>query len=413
MATSVSPDLIYPFANVYRRLYPFTNGKVLSSRQYCAMVNIVILQPVVHREQLCILIKGKYNGDMYTAIRSLPEVRYSKTHSCFYLVYTADLLKALKTFFAGRCAVEERGWEEITDESFLSADDTKAIDVPSEYREALVRNRYSPLTVMNYVIQFRSFLRFIHPQTADTFTEREITAYLLHLVQERKVSLSTQNVAINSIKFFLEHVKKGERRVYYIERPRKEFTLPVVLSEREIMQLFSNTANLKHRCLLYLLYSSGLRISELLNLKVWDVDAGRKLIYVRGGKGKKDRVTLLSQIAFECLIEYRDHYKPQTWVFEGANGGRYSERSVNKIIKKSARLARIKKRVSAHTLRHSFATHLLEHGTDLRYIQSLLGHENSKTTERYAHVTRKGFEQIVSPLDRIVQSIKFESNKDI
>jgi len=385
------------------------------SRQYCCVVSLVILAPLVHREQLCISIRGKYNRDVYAAIRRLADVRYSKTHGCFYLLYTPDSIRVLREFFLGMCAVEERGWEKITEGDFLSRgqEHTDQTRVPSEYRETLIRNRYSALTTMNYVIQFRSFLKFILPETADTFTEREISSYLLHLVQERKVSLSTQNVAINSIKFFLEHVKQGERRVYYIERPRKEFTLPVVLSAQEVIRLFSNTRNLKHRCLLYLLYSSGLRISELLNLKTWDIDADRKLIYVRAGKGKKDRVTLLSQIAFECLIQYQDHYKPQAWMFEGANGGRYSERSVNKIIKKSARISGITKRVSAHTLRHSFATHLLEQGTDLRYIQSLLGHENSRTTERYAHVTRKGFEQILSPLDRIVQSGKFEDNKDI
>jgi len=153
--------------------------------------------------------------------------------------------------------------------------------------------------------------------------------------------------------------------------------------------------------MLFLLYSAGLRVSELLSLTQIDLDSDRRMIYVRGGKGKKDRVTLLSALAYKYIQEYIALIKPKHWLFEGPDGRRYSTSSVNKIIKRSARAAGITKRISAHTLRHSFATHMLEHGTDLRYIQSLLGHESSKTTERYTQVTKKGFENLVSPLDRL------------
>jgi integrase/recombinase XerD len=162
-----------------------------------------------------------------------------------------------------------------------------------------------------------------------------------------------------------------------------------------------------------MLYSSGLRISELLDLKPVDIDPDRKVIYVRGGKGNKDRITVLSLVAYSLLVHYLELYHPKTWLFEGPEGNPYSPRSLNKVIHKSAALAGIAKKVSAHTLRHSFATHLLEHGTDLRYIQALLGHESSKTTERYAHVTRKGFEQIVSPLDYLANRLTLEGNKEI
>lgn len=150
---------------------------------------------------------------------------------------------------------------------------------------------------------------------------------------------------------------------------------------------------------MYLLYSSGLRISELLTLRWSDIDSDRKIICVRGGKGNKDRITLLSTAAYNLLVEYMKVYQPHDRLFEGPTRQPYSSRSVNKVIHECAGKAGIKKRVSAHTLRHSFATHLLEHGTDLRYIQILLGHDSSRTTERYAHVTKKGFERIMSPLD--------------
>lgn len=155
-----------------------------------------------------------------------------------------------------------------------------------------------------------------------------------------------------------------------------------------------------------LLYAAGLRRSELLRLKSGDIDPDRRVIYVRGGKGGKDRVTLFSRRAYECVVHYLKLVKPKLWLFEGADGGPYSATSLNNIIRRSALNAGISKRVSAHTLRHSFATHLLEHGADLRYIQSLLGHESSKTTERYTQVTRKGFEGLVSPLDRIKEDDK-------
>ena len=174
------------------------------------------------------------------------------------------------------------------------------------------------------------------------------------------------------------------------------------------------TENLKHKSILFALYSGGLRISELLNLKIHDLDVERGVIYLRGAKGNKDRVTLLSKFAYLNFQKYLEIYKPTAWLFEGPGGAQYSCRSVNNIIKRSSALAGITKRVSAHTLRHSFATHLLEHGTDLRYIQNLLGHESSRTTERYTHVTRKGFEQIMSPLDKLAVNLTLDTdNKEI
>jgi integrase/recombinase XerD len=157
-----------------------------------------------------------------------------------------------------------------------------------------------------------------------------------------------------------------------------------------------------------LLYSSGLRISELLNLELQDIDGARKLIHVRGGKGRKDRMTILSEVANNYLQSYVEKYQPRKWVFEGPGFVRYSAKSVNNIVKRSAKLAGIGKNISAHTLRHSFATHLLENGTDLRYIQALLGHESSKTTELYTHITRRGFERVKSPLDNLPQALFLE-----
>ena len=163
--------------------------------------------------------------------------------------------------------------------------------------------------------------------------------------------------------------------------------------------LFNTIENIKHKAILMLCYSAGLRLTELVNIRLKDIDSKRMQIRVEQSKGKKDRYSILSNRLLKLLREYFKIYKPKEWIFEGATGGQYSQRSIQLIMKEAVKKAGIKKRVSVHTLRHSFATHLLEQGTDLRYIQSLLGHESSKTTEIYTHITTKGFDQIVSPLD--------------
>ena len=204
---------------------------------------------------------------------------------------------------------------------------------------------------------------------------------------------------LNSIKFYYEAVMGMPNRFYSIERPRKEFKLPKVLSKQEIKLIIENTNNVKHKCIVSLLYSAGLRRGELLNLKIEDIDSNRMLIRVNAGKGNKDRFTLLSENVLVDLRIYFQKYRPKKWLFEGPNETQYSSGSVKEIINNAVLKAKIRKRVSPHMLRHSFATHLLENGTDLRHIQTLLGHSSSKTTEIYTHVAVSSFNLIKNPLD--------------
>jgi integrase/recombinase XerD len=195
----------------------------------------------------------------------------------------------------------------------------------------------------------------------------------------------------------------GQRKFYFIDRPNKEKTLPSVLSTQEVIDILKQTENIKHKAILMTIYSAGLRISESINLKFKDIDSDRMQIRVEQGKGKVDRYSLLSEKTLIILREYYKQYRPTVWLFEGVKKGeQYSTRSIQQIFQDAVRNAGITKDVSVHTLRHSFATHLLENGTDLRYIQSLLGHANSKTTEIYTYITTKGFDQIKSPLDMLV-----------
>lgn len=220
-----------------------------------------------------------------------------------------------------------------------------------------------------------------------------------HLLDTKKARTSTQNQVINAIKFYYEKVRKGQRKVYALERPLKETKLPKVLSAEEVAAILKSATNLKHKTMLWLIYSAGLRRSELINLKIDDIDSKRMVINIKAAKGKKDRITMLSERILELLRKYFKEYRPRVWLFEGMPGEPYSASSLQKVFMAALRKSGVRKEASLHTLRHSFATHLLETGTDLRYIQSLLGHNSSKTTEIYTHVTTRAFNKIKSPLD--------------
>ena len=246
---------------------------------------------------------------------------------------------------------------------------------------------------------FEKFINhFKHVENLMEINEYDIRKYLSKLVVDKR-SDSYINQSINAIKFYYEVVKEMPNRFYSVERPIKAEKLPQVLAKSEVMQMISSHSNLKHQCIISLLYSAGLRRSELINLKIEDIDSKRMLIKVRNGKGKKDRMTLLSHKILENLRIYYKRHKPKVFLFEGSSGDQYSGSSVGKIVTRSAQRAGVRKRITPHILRHSFATHLLEAGTDLRYIQSLLGHGSSKTTEIYTHVASHNFMSIKNPLD--------------
>ena len=269
---------------------------------------------------------------------------------------------------------------------------------PESYLQKLELKKYSNNTVKSYVKCFEDFINYYNESSIDNLNEHDIKSYLQFLIQTNR-SKSYINQSINSIKFYYEIVLGMPNRFYNIERPRKDKKLPIVLSKEDILNLIENTNNLKHRCIVSLLYSAGLRRSELLNLKLTDIDSSRMLVRVEDAKGGKDRYTLLSKTVLKNLRAYYRQCKPKMYLFESPNHEKYSPNSVGKIVSAAALKAGIRKRVSPHTLRHSFATHLLENGTDLRYIQLLLGHNSTKTTEIYTHVARSSFDSIKNPLD--------------
>ena len=290
---------------------------------------------------------------------------------------------------------------EQTNQSLIPSQETSLNTRLIKYREMLIQKRYSINTQKVYMNYFADFCRNFGPGNIDNLSKEEINAYISELIRERHISASQQNQRINAIKFYYEKVLGREKEYYAVHRPRSEKKLPVVFSEEEVIRLLNSVDNLKHKTILSLIYSAGLPISEVINLKIEDIDSGRNLIFIRNSKGKKDRTTLLSQAILEILRDYYRQYKPSDYLFQGQNGGKYSTKSIQNVFKRALKYSGIRKQATVHTLRHSFATHLLEHGTDLRYIQELLGHNSSKTTEIYTHITQKGIDKIISPFDHI------------
>jgi site-specific recombinase XerD len=278
------------------------------------------------------------------------------------------------------------------------------IEIPEEYVNLLIRRRYSENTIRVYSSLFEEFINFYPDKAPKDITESDIRKYQDYLVKKRKISTSTQNQAINAIKFYYEKVLGREKGDYYIERPRKENRLPKIISETELLKLLKATENIKHKTIITMLYSSGIRRGELLNLRIHDLDFEKKIIFVSGGKGNKDRTTILADKAILVLKKYLEMYKPNYWLFEGLDRKPYSPTSVLSILKKSSLKAGLNKIVRPHMLRHSFATHMLEQGVDLRFIQTLLGHSSPKTTEIYTHVTKFSLAKIKSPFDAIFDS---------
>jgi site-specific recombinase XerD len=257
---------------------------------------------------------------------------------------------------------------------------------------------FAPLTQERYVERVTMFARH-YKKRPDTLGEKEVREYLLYLINEKHASYASLNMTYYALKFIYEVTLKRPLEVGRIPAPRKPKKLPVILDKGEVQRLLAATTNLKHKAMLMLAYSAGLRASEVTHLKIGDIDTARMTVMVREGKGKKDRYTILSKVALNTLIKYLQIYRPTSWLFPGLPGRPLTRATMDKVIKFAKERARITKRVSMHSLRHAFATHLLEAGTNIHHVQLLLGHRSLNSTAVYLHVTRKDLSNVVSPLD--------------
>lgn len=263
---------------------------------------------------------------------------------------------------------------------------------------------FSPATKKTYLQHMKNYTRYFK-KSPEMMGETEIKEYLHYLISERKVGNSYVSSAYSAIKFFYVNTLHREWDINKIPRVKKSRTLPRVLSKDEVKKIFEVTTNLKHRAILMTTYSAGLRVSETANLKITDIDSQRMQLHIEQGKGEKDRYSLLSDYNLKILREYWNIYHPNTWLFPGAQPLEpISVRSIQHVFEIAKKRAGIQKPVSVHTLRHSFATHLLEAGVDVYYIQRLMGHVSVKTTSVYIHICNHDALQISSPLDSLFES---------
>ncbi len=370
--------------------------------------NNITLRNLVIKNHPVIGLEYKNNPTIDALVNSFEGVQWSDKFQMKYIENTKENIDKIYQIFRGVAWVNSKYFFKEKpvntlipepDYSYIKKKRSKyGRKCPPEYIDKLQVLRYSKNTVNTYVSMFEEFINYYKDRDLLSLNENDIRKFLLSLV-ERGVSYSYQNQSINAIKFYFEIVLGLPNRYYHIERPRKVDRLPLVLSVKEVQSIIKVTTNLKHRAILMTIYSAGLRMSELLGLKLTDILSDRGLILIRNSKGGKDRTTLLGKTTLLVLREYFREYKPVEYLFEGQKGGRYSATSVQKVLKNSLKKAKIYKPATVHTLRHSFATHLLEKGTNLRYIQTLLGHSSPKTTEIYTRVSTIDIEDIKNPID--------------
>jgi len=346
----------------------------------------------ITKKENTLIVCFTYSSDKIAKIKSIRGYKWHIDKKVWTVPYTEENLKTLKALFKN----------ELKNIEIEIEDNIKNKKLIASMEEELKLKGYSFKTRKAYLNHIKRFASYIK-KDLDEISNEEIKKYALFLLEEEGKSHSYVNQAISSIKFWVNKVLKQSDLIETCSRPKKEKKLPLVLSFQEVSKILSALNNEKHKTILFLIYSAGLRVGEVVKLKPEDIDSERMLIHVVQGKGRKDRFTVLSQITLNQLRKYFMLYKPEIWLFPGQNNKSYiTERTVEKIFKDACKIAKIKKQVSVHSLRHSFATHLLEGGTDLRYIQELLGHASSKTTEIYTHVTQKSLRNISSPLDKMM-----------
>ncbi|HET8802940.1 MAG TPA: tyrosine-type recombinase/integrase [Aequorivita sp.] len=371
----------------------------------------VILAPLQLDNSPVISINFPYDQEIKLRLRTLKGLQWSQTHRCYYLPFSRENKRLLyDTLRTGDTFIDYSALQDFVppkkqdcgpDPKF-SRSQKKVLH---EYVAYLRGQRLSESSVRTYYNFIMKLVDFIAEKPIADLQPRDIEMFVEQRIAAENYALSTHRQCISAVKHFLQLYACQKIDVSNIKRPKKSRYLPMVLSKEEIISLLRATRNLKHRAILAMIYSGGLRISELLELKWQHIDIMRRQIFIKNSKGRKDRVVVLAESMLPLLNNYLFTYKPKEYFCEGQYGGKYSAQSIRAFLNISCRLAGIKKKVTPHTLRHSYATHMLENGIDLRYIQELLGHSKPETTMIYTHVSRKDILRIESPLDVTVKEV--------
>jgi site-specific recombinase XerD len=380
-------------------------------------IPIITLKKVIHRKNIVLLLYFTFNDHLISEIKKLGTYKWSKTLVGWYTLYTEENILKLKK--ALKSDVKFRADESLFKEMKLPSSKVKRNiseenkEIIRAYVKYLKGKCYSESTIKTYFTFIADFINYIKNTPLNELTNRHVEKFIEDVFIPKKYSVSTHRQLISAIKLFKAFYPESKIEELELKRPKKSRILPIVLSKEEIIDLLRYTRNLKHRAIIAMIYSAGLRISELLNLKLCNIDIDRRQIVVKNSKGRRDRNIILAKSFIPLMQNYLMSYEPKYYFVEGKLGQKYSAESVRAFLKRSCISAKITKRVTPHTLRHSYATHLLENGIDLRYIQELLGHAKPETTMIYTHVSKKDLLNIESPLDIAVKNITQKQNNNI
>jgi len=366
-------------------------------------------EETIHKGERRIKLVFNYDSWLIGLIRKVPGCRWSQTMKCWHIPDNEESINAMLKIITESDA---QAWfkqapaiKRTEPERFGKADKVPG-ELHARHTENFIRwlkgQRYSAKTIQAYKDALLVFLRFYRDRSIETIDNNDIIRFNYEYIIKNKYSGSYQNQVINAVKLFFRITENKVITEDEIERPRRPKKLPDILAQSEIEDIIKKTINLKHRAMLSLIYACGLRRSELLNLELNSVDSKRNLLIIKDAKGSKDRLVPLPVSIIEMLRVYYKCYRPRHWLFEGGKAAeKYTESSIQQVFRQAVKRAGIKKNITLHTLRHCYATHLLENGTDLRFIQELLGHKSSKTTEIYTHVSAKSIERIKSPFENL------------
>ena len=371
------------------------------------------MEHAYHKGRLCIFLKFEYDAALIALVKTMADARWSNTHKVWCISHyegAVDLIhNTLKP--TGISLVQKNNPEEFLRPlperpkntcnalPFLMSEHEQQL---KQFKYWMHSRRYGESTIDTYTDALKIFLRYYAHKPISEITNEDLIIFNNNYILANRFSSSYQNQVVNGIKLFFRNLVDKKLQPELILRPKREKPLPNVLSKEEVKRILAAPLNVKHKAMLSLIYSCGLRCGELIKLRPEHIDSKRGLVLIKQAKGKKDRVVPLSGKILQLLRDYYIAYKPDNWLFEGqVKGNRYDERSLQSVLKQSVAKAGINKPVTLHWLRHSYATHVWESGTDLRYIQELLGHSRSTTTEIYTHVSNKEIQKIISPFDSL------------
>ncbi len=371
-------------------------------------MEIVIYKPRSNSGRIKVYIPYEMRSER-ELLKAMQSRHYHKVQKLWSVTNTDSNYKTLKEIFVGKYIIKDEERKAVIPKVQLCLTGVSEL---FNTEQKLILKGYSENTVNSYRSELTYFFKYFESFDLRVVTKEQIESYIFHLITKYNIGESKQNITINAIKFYYESVLGMPREYYNIQRPKKADSLPNTLSAEEVYKVINSPKNLKHKAILYTIYAAGLRVSEIINLRVKDIHSDDGYIFIKGAKGKKDRKTVLSDTLLVLLRRYYVSFKPSYWLFEGQSGEQYSLRSISVIYRRAQEEAGVNPWSTPHTLRHSFATHLLENGENLRNIQVLLGHESSKTTEIYTHVVGVNKNKIMNPLDIMMNKYKFGVDKN-